>query len=346
MSSSMSSTMSSSMSSSSIPPTSVTNKPKPTKKERRSNIGRAKAVDRGQYTHSYLHTPNRPLSGLPSLSSNYTVLGIETSCDDTGVAVVRSDGVILGEAIASQVEVHEGYGGIVPGLARQAHEDNIQPTIDAALSMAGMQAGDVDAVAVTVGPGLEICLRVGCEKAKDIAIANKKPFVAVHHLEAHILMARLGEGGVEFPFLALLVSGGHCQILRCDGMGDYTVVGGTLDDSLGEAYDKVARMLGLPVGGGGGPAVEKIALAGNHTKIKLPIPMQHRKDCDFSFAGLKNAFRMAVSRLKDLRGVPQDGELAFEDQADLAASFQHAAPASAGSWSSGAWRQTLRFGRP
>ena len=231
----------------------------------------------------------------------------------------------MGEAIASQVEVHEGYGGIVPGLARQAHEDNIQPTIDAALSMAGMQAGDVDAVAVTVGPGLEICLRVGCEKAKDIAIANKKPFVAVHHLEAHILMARLGEGGVEFPFLALLVSGGHCQILRCDGMGDYTVVGGTLDDSLGEAYDKVARMLGLPVGGGGGPAVEKIALAGNHTKIKLPIPMQHRKDCDFSFAGLKNAFRMAVSRLKDLRGVPQDGELAFEDQADLAASFQHAA---------------------
>ncbi|GMI24784.1 hypothetical protein TrCOL_g8040 [Triparma columacea] len=295
------------------------------KKERRDNIGRAKAVDRGQYNNSYVHTPNRPLSGLPPLTSPYTVLGIETSCDDTGVAIVRSDGVILGEALASQVDVHEGYGGVVPGLARQAHEANIQPTIEAALSRAEMSAEDVDGVAVTVGPGLEICLRVGCEVAKEIAVKHGKPFVAVHHLEAHILMSRLGTGGVDFPFLALLVSGGHCQILRCEAVGEYEVIGGTLDDSLGEAYDKVARMLGLPVGGGGGPAVEKLALKGDHTKIKLPIPMQHRKDCDFSFAGLKNAFRMAVSKLKDFREIPQSEELELQDKADLAASFQHAA---------------------
>ena len=137
-------------------------------------------------------------------------------------------------------------------------------------------------------------------------------------------MGRFGSS-LEFPFLALLVSGGHCQILRCDAMGKYSVVGGTLDDSLGEAYDKVARMLNLPVGGGGGPAVEKLALSGDPSKVRLPIPMQRRKDCDFSFAGLKNAFRVAVEKLKELRNLPQDAELSFQDKADLAASFQHVA---------------------
>eukprot|EP00520_Triparma_pacifica_P009825 CAMPEP_0118653846 /NCGR_PEP_ID=MMETSP0785-20121206/12051_1 /TAXON_ID=91992 /ORGANISM="Bolidomonas pacifica, Strain CCMP 1866" /LENGTH=416 /DNA_ID=CAMNT_0006546421 /DNA_START=140 /DNA_END=1390 /DNA_ORIENTATION=- len=295
-----------------------------TKKERRENIGRAKAVDRGQYSHSYVHKPNNPLSGLPSNPSKFTVLGIETSCDDTGVAIVSSTGEILGESIASQSAIHEGYGGIVPGLARSAHEENIQPTIDDALKKAGLGVGDVDAVAVTVGPGLEICLRVGCNKAREIAMENGKPFVAVHHLEAHILMSRLNSP-LPFPFVALLVSGGHCQTLLCKRMGEYEVIGGTLDDSLGEAYDKVARMLGLPVGGGGGPAVEKLALLGNHTKVKLPIPMQHRKDCDFSFAGLKNAFRMAVEKMKVMRGLGDDDELGEQDKADLAASFQHAA---------------------
>ena len=152
---------------------------------------------------------------------------------------------------------------------------------------------------------VQICLRVGCEAAKSIAVSHGLPFVGVHHLEAHILMARLGSE-LEFPFLALLVSGGHCQLLKCDAIGSYSVIGGTLDDSLGEAYDKVARMLNLPIGGGGGPAVEKLALRGDPSVVKLPIPMQHRKDCDFSFAGLKNAFRMAVVKMKEIRELGED----------------------------------------
>ena len=138
--------------------------------------------------------------------------------------------------------------------------ENMNATVSEALSKAGMEPKDVDAVAVTVGPGLEICLRVGCDVAKSIAVSHGLPFVGVHHLEAHILMARLGSADLDFPFLALLVSGGHCQLLQCEDIGSYKVIGGTLDDSLGEAYDKVARMLNLPVGGGGGPAVEKLAL--------------------------------------------------------------------------------------
>ncbi|GMI10310.1 hypothetical protein TrVE_jg4463 [Triparma verrucosa] len=297
---------------------------KNSKQNRRDNIGKAKAVDRGQYQNRYVHRPNNPLSGLPDTSKPFTVLGIETSCDDTGVAVVESTGKILGESIASQAGIHENFGGIVPGLAKEAHAANIQATIADALDKAGMDVRDVDAIAVTVGPGLEICLRVGCEAAKTLAIAHSKPFVGVHHLEAHILMSRLNSS-LEFPFLSLLVSGGHCQLLRCDGIGSYEVIGGTLDDSLGEAYDKVARMLNLPVGGGGGPAVEALAKNGDPSVVKLPIPMQHRKDCDFSFAGLKNAFRMAVNKMKEIRGLEEGGDLAEQDKADLAASFQNVA---------------------
>jgi glycoprotease/Kae1 family metallohydrolase len=195
-----------------------------------------------------------------------------------------------------------------------------------ALADAGVAAAELGAVAATVGPGLEICLRVGARAARGIAAEHGLPFAAVHHLEAHVLMSRLPPAAsVTFPFLALLVSGGHCQLLRCGGLGRCEVVGGTLDDSLGEAYDKVARMLGLPVGGGGGPAVEELALEGDRRNVRLPIPMQQRKDCDFSFAGLKNAFRMANGRARELRGVGEGEELPRLDRADLAASFQWSA---------------------
>eukprot|EP01084_Bolivina_argentea_P161320 280847_1 len=253
----------------------------------------------------------QPYSGLPDTSQCFTVLGIETSCDDTAAAVVRSDGAVLGEVVQSQHDIHEKWGGIVPNLAFAMHEERIGYVIEKALSGAGLESpGHVDAVAVTVGPGLEICLRVGCEAAKKIALQYSLPFVAVHHLEAHILLARSplvlgpGEAPLGFPFLALLVSGGHCQLILCKGAGSYAVLGGTLDDAMGEAYDKVARMLGLSLEKGGGAAVEAAAARGRNASphlnmaLDLPVPMQKRKDMNFSFAGLKNAFRMAVDREK------------------------------------------------
>lgn len=239
------------------------------------------------HTHNTTHAA---ASGLPpALAAGqaaappglFTVLGIETSCDDTGVAVVRSDGVVLGEALASQHAIHEQWGGVVPGLARDAHVAVIDAMVAEALKKAGMaSAAEVDAVGATVGPGLEICLRVGCEAGKALAVAHDKPFVCVHHLEAHCLMARIGapleepggpagrqeeereEGSKSdsasagFPFLALLVSGGHCMILECRGVGRYRILGGTLDDALGEAYDKAARLLRIGTGAAGGPAIE------------------------------------------------------------------------------------------
>eukprot|EP00536_Pseudo-nitzschia_multiseries_P004457 jgi/Psemu1/295584/fgenesh1_pm.74_\ len=256
----------------------------------------------------------------------FTVLGIESSCDDTGAAVVRSDGVILGESLASQAHIHEEWGGVVPGLAKSAHEENIDRVIDDALRKAEITIEDIDAIGVTVGPGLELCLRVGSQKACQLATEYNKPFVGVHHLEAHILMARIeNQKEMEFPFLALLVSGGHCQLLKCSGIGRYSVLGGTLDDSLGECYDKTARLLGLPIGGGGGPALEALAKEGNATAIPLTIPLQKRQDCDFSYAGLKTNIRRAAEQLAKDRDVDSVLELSHEDKADLAASFQNVA---------------------
>lgn len=169
-------------------------------------------------------------------------------------------------------------------------------------------------------PGLEICLRVGCESAKALAAEHAKPFVAVHHLEAHVLMARLAcETPPAFPFLTLLVSGGHCQMLLSRGVSDHMVIGSTLDDALGEAYDKVARLLGLPIGGGGGPALEKLAREGSAEAVELPVPMRSKKNYDFSFAGLKTAVRLAVER------APEERRETDAFRADVAASFQNVA---------------------
>mmetsp|Transcript_907 Transcript_907/g.1914 ORF Transcript_907/g.1914 Transcript_907/m.1914 type:complete len:487 (-) Transcript_907:8-1468(-) len=302
-------------------------------KRRTKFIGLAKAVDRGQFKTTYQPggssgTSFVAKSGLPQEYSTkpFTVLGIESSCDDTGAAVVRSDGVILGESLASQAHIHEEWGGIVPGLAKSAHEENIDRVINDALQKADTTLEEIDAIGVTVGPGLELCLRVGKEKACQIATKFAKPFVGVHHLEAHILMARIeNQEALEFPFLTLLVSGGHCQLLKCIGIGRYAVIGGTLDDSLGECYDKTARLLGLPIGGGGGPALEALAKEGNATAIPLTIPLQKRQDCDFSYAGLKTNIRRAAEKLALDRGVESVLELSQADKADLAASFQNTA---------------------
>lgn len=300
------------------------------KAKRSKFIGMAKAVDRGQFIVTYQPggldgVSFEAKSGLPDTTKPFTVLGIESSCDDTGAAVVRSDGVILGEALASQAEIHEEWGGVVPGLARTAHEENLDRVIELALKNAKLSLSEVDAIGVTVGPGLAICLRVGCNRARELAIDNNKPFVGVHHLEAHILMARLEEPGLQFPFMALLVSGGHCQILKCMGIGQYSIIGGTFDDSLGEAYDKTARLLQLPVGGGGGPAVEALAKKGNATAISLTIPLSRRKDCDFSYSGLKTNVRRAAEQLAAERGLDSVDALGESDRADLAACFQNTA---------------------
>lgn len=311
---------------------------------RKKFIGLAKAVDRGQFTNTYQPRPFQARSGLPDITQPFTVLGIESSCDDTGAAVVRSDGVLLGEALASQADLHQAWGGVVPGLARDAHEQAIDQVIHDALQRAGMQSvQDVDAIGVTVGPGLEICLRVGCTRAQELAIRYQKPFVAVHHLEAHVLMARLPSDtssdsttttpnvpsnvsrAFEFPFLALLVSGGHCQLMECTDIGAYRILGGTLDDSLGEAFDKTARLLGLPVGGGGGPAVERLAREGNPQAVPLPIPLRTRKDCDFSYAGLKTAVRLAAEKLRTECGAESIVSLPDQAKADICASFQNVA---------------------
>ena len=290
------------------------------KSKRKQLLGLAKAVDRGQYAFVYQPRPFVAQSGLPD-KDPFVVLGIESSCDDTGAAIVTSDGRILGQSLASQGHLHEEWGGVVPGLAQEAHERELEGVVQQALDEAGLKMEEVDAVGVTVGPGLEICLRVGATYAAQ-QLPNK-PFVGVHHLEAHILMVRLVERDVEFPFLALLVSGGHCQLIECRGIGDYTILGGTLDDSLGETFDKTARLLGLPVGGGGGPAVEQLALDGDPTQVALPVPLQSRKDLDFSFAGLKTAVRKAAEKLCVERGVEDPVDLPHQDKANIAASFQN-----------------------
>mmetsp|Transcript_17465 Transcript_17465/g.40658 ORF Transcript_17465/g.40658 Transcript_17465/m.40658 type:complete len:492 (+) Transcript_17465:131-1606(+) len=342
------------------------------KQKRRAALGKAKAIDLG-LADQVTYQPGgldgqtfRAQSGLPDTNRPFIVLGIESSCDDTGAAVVSSDGRILGQALAHQADIHEEWGGIVPGLARQAHQEQIDIVIEQALSEAGLDSpAQVDAIGVTVGPGLEICLRVGCQAAVALAVEYQKPFVGVHHLEAHILMARLPpqqeqlENGsnttnnsqpqpqpqqpplvhrpatdtthatvrtMDFPFLALLVSGGHCQLIQCLGVGHYVILGGTLDDSLGEAFDKVARLLGLPVGGGrGGPAVEALARQGRCDAINLPIPLRHRKTMDFSYAGLKTAVRKAAEGLAEQHDASSIDQLPTNVKADIAASFQHAA---------------------
>jgi N6-L-threonylcarbamoyladenine synthase len=251
----------------------------------------------------------------------FIVLGVESSCDDTAAAVMRSDGTVLGEHSVSQTELTELWGGVVPHVARDAHAEAIEHVIDSALSKAKIEPQDLDAIGVTMGPGLEICLRVGYRASRALAMAHNKPFVAINHLEAHILMPRSFDSTVQFPFLTLLVSGGHCQLLLTRDVAEYEVIGGTLDDALGEAFDKTARLLGLDVGGGGGPALEALARAGDPHSIPFPVPMRKRADCNFSYAGLKTSVRTAIERLGGAEVVCSDETL----RSNIAASFQETA---------------------
>ncbi|MGE3691839.1 MAG: tRNA (adenosine(37)-N6)-threonylcarbamoyltransferase complex transferase subunit TsaD [Novosphingobium sp.] len=238
------------------------------------------------------------------------VLGIESSCDETAAALVRGDRTILAQRIASQDEAHRPYGGVVPEIAARAHVERLTPLIEATLADAGMALSDVDAVAATAGPGLIGGVMVGLVTAKALAMASDKPLIAINHLEGHALSPRLADPGLEFPYLLLLVSGGHCQLLVVSGLGQYRRLATTIDDALGEAFDKTAKILGL--GYPGGPAVERLAAEGDASAVPLPRPLLGSNEPHFSFAGLKSA----VLRAK------QSG---LHADADVAAAFQQAA---------------------
>ena len=244
------------------------------------------------------------------------VLGIETSCDETAVAVVEGAagtqpvGRILSNTVYSQLTEHRRFGGVVPEIAARAHLERIDGLVAQALDEAGVGLADLDAIAATGGPGLIGGVMVGVMTAKALAFAHDKPFIAVNHLEGHALSVRLTEP-VSFPYLLLLVSGGHCQLLTVRGPGDFTRLGTTIDDAAGECFDKTAKLLGL--GFPGGPAVERAAEGGDPRRFALPRPMWRKPGCDFSFSGLKTAVRQTVEKL------PADDPRAV---ADLCASFQ------------------------
>ena len=238
------------------------------------------------------------------------VLGIESSCDETAVALVTSERTILAEKIASQIEEHAPYGGVVPEIAARAHAEKLAPMIETVMAEANLSLADCDAIAATAGPGLIGGVMVGLVTAKALAMASGTPLMAINHLEGHALSPRLADPTLEFPYMLLLVSGGHCQILLIEGVGQYRRLATTIDDALGEAFDKSAKILGL--GYPGGPAVEKLAKQGSSDAVPLPRPLKGSKEPHFSFAGLKSA----VLRAKE------SGE---HKDADIAASFQRAA---------------------
>ena len=246
------------------------------------------------------------------------ILGIESSCDETGVALVRipADGgvpTLLAHALHSQIDMHRAYGGVVPELASRDHIRRVLPLTQQVMADAGKTLQDIDVVSFTRGPGLAGALLVGAGVACALAAALDKPVLGVHHLEGHLLSPFLSEDPPEFPFIALLVSGGHTQLMRVDGVGRYEILGETIDDAAGEAFDKSAKVMGLPYPGG--PILSKLAEGGDPAAFKLPRPLLHSGDLDFSFAGLKTAVLTQAKKL---------GEELEARKADLAASTQAA----------------------
>ncbi len=246
------------------------------------------------------------------------ILGIETSCDETAVAIVNDRRDILANLVLSQMAEHSAFGGVVPEIAARAHLDHLDTLIRAAMQDAKLGFKDLDGIAATCGPGLIGGVMIGMMAGKAIAAAHAKPFIAVNHLEAHALTARLTDD-IAFPYLLLLVSGGHTQILAVEGVGQYRHWGGTIDDALGECFDKSAKLMGLPYPGG--PNLEKVALRCKNpdtaiARFALPKPMYKRPEPDFSFSGLKTAMRNHVEKLPE-------GPLNPADVADLACAFQH-----------------------
>ena len=244
------------------------------------------------------------------------VLGIETSCDETGLALVDSERGLLADALHSQVAVHAEYGGVVPELASRDHLARLLPLLDRVLQDAGLQRDDIDGVAYTAGPGLVGALLVGAAAGQALAMALGVPALGVHHMEGHLLAPQLEANPPAFPFVALLVSGGHTQLVDVKGLGDYRLLGETLDDAAGEAFDKTAKLLGL--GYPGGPAIAALAVAGDAERFGFPRPMTDRPGLDFSFSGLK-------THTRNLWQSESAGDVDAEQlKADIAAGFQQA----------------------
>jgi len=244
------------------------------------------------------------------------ILGLETSCDETGVAVYDSERGLLAHRLYSQIAVHAEYGGVVPELASRDHVRKALPLIREALAEAGHEINELEGIAYTQGPGLVGALLVGASLGRSLAWALDIPAVGVHHMEGHLLAPMLEEERPEFPFVALLVSGGHTQLVKVDGIGQYELLGESLDDAAGEAFDKAAKMMGLPYPGG--PQLAKLAQQGDEGRFKFPRPMTDRPGLDFSFSGLKTFTRTTILEMA------VDGVLAEQDKADICAAFQSA----------------------
>ena len=240
------------------------------------------------------------------------VLGIETSCDETGIAIYDGEKGLLSHVLYSQIAIHADYGGVVPELASRDHIRKTLPLIKQALEQAAVSADSIDGVAYTAGPGLSGALLVGASIGRSLAMAWGKPALAVHHMEGHLLAPMLEANSPQFPFIALLVSGGHTQLVRVDGIGQYQLLGESVDDAAGEAFDKTAKLMGLDYPGG--PLLAKLAVSGNPKKYKFPRPMTDRPGLDFSFSGLKTAASNVIAAEGNSPQV----------QADIAASFQQA----------------------
>ena len=245
------------------------------------------------------------------------VLGIETSCDETGVAIYSSDKGLLGDALYSQVKMHAEYGGVVPELASRDHVRKLLPLIRQVMSEANLTSSDIDAIAYTSGPGLVGALMVGASTGRSLAMAWDVPAIGVHHMEGHLLAPMLEESPPAFPFVALLVSGGHTQLVKVTGIGEYELLGESLDDAAGEAFDKAAKMLGLDYPGG--PLIAKLAQQGTDGRFKFPRPMTDRPGLDFSFSGLKT---FTLNTITAHTG--DDGVISDQDKADIARAFEEA----------------------
>ncbi len=245
------------------------------------------------------------------MNKKITILGIESSCDETAASIIQEENgqiKILSNIVSSQFDIHKEFGGVVPELAARAHVEKIDLISEKAILESKIKLAEIDAVAATAGPGLIVCLTVGLNFGKTFAASLKKPFIAVNHLEGHALSPKLNSN-LKFPYLLLLISGGHTQYLSVDGLGKYKRLGTTIDDALGEAFDKTAKIIGIEFPGG--PKIEEYAEKGNKNRFKLPKPILNRGGCNLSFAGLKTAILRIKSEIKT-----------EQDKFDLAASFQ------------------------
>ena len=259
---------------------------------------------------------NNNANGIESCSKcvliiNVIVLGIETSCDETAVAIINSNNQVLSNKLFSQIDLHNKFGGVVPEIAARSHVEFLPDLIEEAFEDAKITLDDIDAVAATGGPGLIGGVIVGVMYGKTLASCINKKFIAINHLEGHALVPKMTEN-IEYPYLLLLVSGGHCQIVMIEELGKYSIIGKTIDDAAGEAFDKVAKL--LDIGYPGGPIVEQYAKKGNERAFEFPKPLLKKGGCDFSFSGLKTAVRNQISKLE---------EIYEQDKADICASFQY-----------------------